>query len=97
MKYAFNESLPYVTHLVVLHPFTYRPQTFLTIIRYLTLIKSNLIKQEKISLLFRTKFKQFHTFSAYSKLQCVFTLYVHYYCDSFENSFCAVTFVNSFS
>ena len=32
---------------------------------------------QKISLLVRIKFKQFHTFSAYSKLQFVFTLYVH--------------------
>ena len=50
----------------------------LTFIRHLTLISSNLIKQKKIGLLFRIKFKQFYTFSAYSKLQCVFTLYVRF-------------------
>ena len=32
---------------------------------------------QEISLLLRIKFKQFHTFSAYRKLQFVFTLYVH--------------------
>ena len=50
----------------------------LTFTRHLTLTNSNLIKQNKISLLFRIKFKQLHIFSAYSKLQCVFTLYVHF-------------------
>ena len=50
----------------------------LTFIRHLTLINSNLMKQKKISLLFWIKFKQFNIFSAYSKFQCVFTLYVHF-------------------
>ena len=39
----------------------------LTFVRRLTLINSNLIKQEKISFLFRIKLKQFHDFSAWSK------------------------------
>ena len=50
----------------------------LTFIRHLTLINSNLMKQKKMSLLFWIKFKQFNIFSAYSKFQCVFTLYVHF-------------------
>ena len=77
MKDTFNEGLPYITHFAVVHPFLRRPQILLTFIRRLTLVKSKLIKQ-KNSLLFLIKFKQFHTFSAYSKLQCVFTLYVHF-------------------
>ena len=48
----------------------------LTFIRHLPLVNSNLIEQ-KISLLFGIKSKQFHTFSAYSKWQCVFRLYVN--------------------
>ena len=63
---------------VVYHPCPSILASRLTIIRYLALINSNLIKQNKISLLFRINFKQFCTFSAYSKLQCVFTLYVHF-------------------
>ena len=54
----------------------------LTVARHLTLTNSNLIKQNKISFLFRIKFKQFHIFSAYNKLQCVFTLYVHFHCNN---------------
>ena len=50
----------------------------LTFIRHLTSVNSNLIKKQKISLLLRNKFKQFDTLRAYSKLQCVFALYVHF-------------------
>ena len=74
--------LAYITHFVFLHPFLRRPQVLSTFIRHLTFIKSNLTKQKKDKkknwLLFRIKFKQFHTFSAYSKFQFVFTLYVHF-------------------
>ena len=50
----------------------------LTFIRHLASINSNLIKpKKKNSFLFWIKFKQFHTFSAYSKFQCVFILYVY--------------------
>ena len=78
MKDAFNEGLLHITHFVALYTFIRGPQTLLTFIRHLTLINNNLIKQKtKKSLLFRIKFKQFRSLSAYSKLQCVFTLYVH--------------------
>ena len=52
----------------------------LTFFRHLTLINSNFIKQKKIKngLLFRINFKQFHIFSAYNELQCLFTLHVHF-------------------
>ena len=64
----------------------------LTFIRHLTLINRNLLKQKiiiiimiiiiiiiiKNSLLCWIKFKQFHTFSAYSKLSCIFILYLHF-------------------
>ena len=65
---------------VVYHPCLLRlaSRLTLTFIRHLTLINSNLIKHSKISLLFRARFKQFHVFTAYSKLQCVFILYVHF-------------------
>ena len=76
MKDSFNERLTYITPFVVLHPFLRRPQILLTFIRHLTLIKSNLIKK-KNGLLFQIKLKQFHTFSACGKFQCVFTFYVH--------------------
>ena len=61
------------------HPCTSRlaSRLTLTFIRHLTLINSNLIKLKK-SLLFRIKFEQFHIFSAHSKLQCVFALYIHF-------------------
>ena len=48
----------------------------LTFTRHLILINSNVIKQ-KNSLLFRIKFKQFHTFSAYSKLYLHY-MYIHF-------------------
>ena len=69
-----------VLNSVVYHPCPSRiaSRLTLTFIRHLTLINSNLIKQKKISLLLRINSKQFHTFSAYSKLQCVFMLYVHF-------------------
>ena len=47
IKDAFNDGLPHITHFVVLHPFLKRSQTFLTFIRHLKIIKSNLIKQKK--------------------------------------------------
>ena len=78
MKDAFNEGLPFITHFVFLYPFLRRPQILLTFTRHLTLIKSNLIKQKKINLRFRIKFKQFHTCSACSKLECAFTLCVNF-------------------
>ena len=77
IKDAINEGLPYITHFAVLHPFLRGPQISSRFIRHLTLIHSKFIKQ-KNSLLFRIKFKQFHTFNAYSKLQCVFKLYAHF-------------------
>ena len=66
---------------VVYHPCpsTLASRLTLTFIRHLTLINSNLIQQKK--------FKQFYTFSAYSKLPCVFTLYVIFHCNNFEH-FC---------
>ena len=67
-----------ITHFAFLHPFLRRPQILLTFIRHLTLVKSNLIKQKTIRLLFRIKFKLFHTFSAFRKLERVFTLNVHF-------------------
>ena len=71
--------LAYITHFVFLHPFLRRPQVLLTFIRHLTFIKRNLTKQKKKKkLLFRIKLKQFRTFSASSKFQFVFTLYVHF-------------------
>ena len=70
---------------IVYQPFPLRlaSRLILTFARHLTLINSNLVKQQqqqqkKINFLFRKNFKQFHTFSGYSKLQCVFTLYVHF-------------------
>ena len=50
----------------------------LIFIRHMTWINSNFFKQKKISLLFWIKFKQFHTFSVCSKLQFVFSLYMHF-------------------
>ena len=47
MKDVFNEGLSYITHFTALHLFLRRPQISLTIIRHLTLIKSNFIKQNK--------------------------------------------------
>ena len=89
IKKAFNEALPYITHFVVLYLFLKRLRILLTFIRHLTLIKSNLIKQKKKKkekkkrkniLLIWVKFEQFHTFSAYSKLQCVFTyMYIFHF------------------
>ena len=72
--------LAYITHFVFLHPFLRRPQVLLTFIRHLTFIKRNLNNQKKKKkrLLFRIKLKQFRTFSASSKFQFVFTLYVHF-------------------
>ena len=67
----------HITHFAVLHPFLRGPQILLRFIRHLTLIHSHFIKQ-KNSLLFRIKFKQFHTFNAYSKLQFVFKLYAQF-------------------
>ena len=52
MKDAFNESLPYITHFVVFHPFLRRQQSLLTVIRHLTLGKSTLIKQKKLAFSF---------------------------------------------
>ena len=75
MKDAFNEGLPYITQFIALHLFLKGPQILLTFIRHLALIQSNLIKQNKISLLFRIKFKQFHTFSAYKWSVVYFFLY----------------------
>ena len=75
MKDTFNEGLPCTTHFVVSHLFLRSSHILLTFIIQLTLINRNLIEQ-KNSLLFRIKFKQFHTFCVYSKLQCIFTLYV---------------------
>ena len=46
MKDAFNEGLPYITHSVVLHLFLRRPHILLTLVRHLTLINSNLLKQK---------------------------------------------------
>ena len=65
---------------VVYHPWPSRLASRLTLkfIRHLTLRNSNLIKQKQISFLLRIKLKQFHNFSTYSKLQCVFILYVHF-------------------
>ena len=76
MKDAFNEGLPYTAHFVASHSFLRWSHNLLTFIIQLTLINSNLIKQ-KNSLLFHIKFKQFHTFCIYSKLQSIFTLYVY--------------------
>ena len=61
---------------VVYHPCPWRLALRLTFtFNYnLTLINSNLIKQKKHCLFFRIKFKQFHIFSAYSKLQCVYII-----------------------
>ena len=44
MKEAFHEGLPYISHLVFLYTFLTRPHIFLTFIKHLTLINSNLIK-----------------------------------------------------
>ena len=52
MKDVFNEGLPYISHFVALHLFLRRPQISLTIIRHLTLIKSNFIMQKKLALSF---------------------------------------------
>ena len=96
MKDAFNEGLPYTAHFVVSHSFLRWSHNLLTFIIQLTLINSNLIKK-KDSLLFQIKFKQFHTFCVYSKLQCIFTLYV--YCsfvlilDIFVCNYCRKLFV----
>ena len=90
MKDEFNESLPYITHFVVLDPYLKIPQILLIFIRHLILIKSNLSKK-KSSLLFRIKFKQFHTFTTCSKLKCVIIIIL---CNNFEHFLCVVTVVN---
>ena len=46
MKDTFNESLPFITHFIALHPFLGKPQISLTFIRHLTLIKSSLTKKK---------------------------------------------------
>ena len=43
MKDTLNQSMSYITHYVVFHPFLRRPHFLLTFIRHMTLIKSNLI------------------------------------------------------
>ena len=97
MRDAFIEGLPYITHFVVFYSFRMRPKVLLTLIRYLALVKSNFNK--KGSHIFQIKFKQFHTFGAYSKLECVFTLYdgsIIFEFNNFDQFLCAFTFVNCF-
>ena len=45
MKETFNESLSYINHFVVLHPFLLYNIFLLTFIRHLALIRSNLIEK----------------------------------------------------
>ena len=90
MKDTLNEGLPYITHFAVLHLYLRRPQILLTFIR-------QMIFRKKVSLFFGIEFELFHTFSAYSKLQWVFTLYVDsiiFCCNTSEYVFCVVTVVN---
>ena len=72
---------PMVLNSVVCHqscPSRIVSRVTLTFVSHVTLINTNLIEQKKKnSLLFWIKFKQFHIFSAYSKFQCIITLYVH--------------------
>ena len=46
MKNEFIEGQPYITQFAVLHPFLRRLKILLIFIRYLTLIKTNLVKQK---------------------------------------------------
>ena len=45
MKDPFNEGKADITHFVILHPFLKRSKILLTLIKHLTLIKSNLSKK----------------------------------------------------
>ena len=84
MKDTFNESLPYITHFVALHPILTRLQILLTVIRHLTLIKGNLSSNNSVLLV--------HTANCNVCLHCMLTIICH--CNNFEHFSCVVTVTN---